>query len=113
MDETVPVRYVVSDVSKALSFYTEHLGFSVESDYAPAFGSVQHGNLRLLLAGLWRFSDSKSGRGAQIRTAGLLARLLLFLIRPEDAPARRMNGLLNLQEGRLRWVQAVFQKPLT
>jgi len=51
MDETVHVRYMVSDVSEALDFYTNHLGFTVESDYAPAFGSVQRGNLRLLLAG--------------------------------------------------------------
>ena len=58
MDETVSVRYMVSDVSKALAFYTGHLGFTVESDYAPAFGSVQRGNLRLLLAG----PQSSAGR---------------------------------------------------
>jgi catechol 2,3-dioxygenase-like lactoylglutathione lyase family enzyme len=58
MDETVSVRYMVSDVSKALAFYTKHLGFTVESDYAPAFGSVQRGNLRLLLAG----PQSSAGR---------------------------------------------------
>ena len=51
MDETVSVRYMVSDVSKALAFYTGHLGFTIESDFAPAFGSVLRGNLRLLLAG--------------------------------------------------------------
>lgn len=51
MDEYVQVRYMVSDVSKALAFYTSHLGFSVVMDAAPAFGSVQRGNLRLLLAG--------------------------------------------------------------
>jgi catechol 2,3-dioxygenase-like lactoylglutathione lyase family enzyme len=51
MNETVSVRYMVSDVAKALAFYTGHLGFTVESDFAPAFGSVLRGNLRLLLAG--------------------------------------------------------------
>ncbi len=51
MDEQVHVRYMVSDVSKSLAFYTGHLGFTVESDFAPAFGSVTRGNLRLLLAG--------------------------------------------------------------
>jgi catechol 2,3-dioxygenase-like lactoylglutathione lyase family enzyme len=56
--ETVSVRYMVSDVSKALAFYTGHLGFTVESDFAPAFGSVQRGNLRLLLAG----PQSSAGR---------------------------------------------------
>ena len=58
MDETVHVRYMVSDVSKSLAFYTTHLGFTVESDFAPAFGSVQRGNLRLLLAG----PQSSAGR---------------------------------------------------
>jgi predicted enzyme related to lactoylglutathione lyase len=56
--EPASVRYMVSDVSKALAFYTSHLGFTVESDYSPAFGSVQRGNLRLLLAG----PQSSAGR---------------------------------------------------
>ncbi len=51
MDDIVSVRYMVSDVKKSLDFYTSHLGFSVEMDAAPAFGSVHRGNLRLLLAG--------------------------------------------------------------
>ncbi len=58
MDEVVSVRYMVSDVKKSLEFYTTHLGFSVEMDAAPAFGSVQRGNLRLLLAG----PQSSAGR---------------------------------------------------
>ena len=58
MDETVIVRYMVSDVAKSLAFYTGHLGFTVESDFGPAFGSVQRGNLRLLLAG----PQSSAGR---------------------------------------------------
>ncbi len=58
MEDMVHVRYMVSDVSKALAFYTGHLGFTVESDYAPAFGSVQRGKLRLLLAG----PQSSAGR---------------------------------------------------
>jgi catechol 2,3-dioxygenase-like lactoylglutathione lyase family enzyme len=57
-EETVSVRYMVSDVSKALAFYTGHLGFTIETDYPPAFGSVQRGNLRLLLAG----PQSSAGR---------------------------------------------------
>ena len=58
MDEQVSVRYMVSDVAKSVAFYTEHLGFTVESNFAPAFGSVQRGNLRLLLAG----PQSSAGR---------------------------------------------------
>ena len=58
MDEQVSVRYMVSDVAKALEFYTKHLGFTVETEFPPAFGSVSRGNRRLLLAG----PQSSAGR---------------------------------------------------
>ena len=50
-DETVSVRYMVDDVEKATDFYTKHLGFSVISNFAPAFADVRRGALRLLLSG--------------------------------------------------------------
>src|SRR4051812_16149078 len=50
-DDTVNVRYMVSDVEQAIAFYTEVLGFEVLSNAAPAFADVQRGNLRLLLSG--------------------------------------------------------------
>jgi catechol 2,3-dioxygenase-like lactoylglutathione lyase family enzyme len=50
-DEMVSVRYMVDDVDAALAFYTEHLGFEVRTDFAPAFADVTRGNLRLLLSG--------------------------------------------------------------
>jgi len=45
------VRYMVDDVDKAIDFYTTQFGFSVLSNFAPAFADVQRGNLRLLLSG--------------------------------------------------------------
>lgn len=51
MSETVNVRYMVDDVEAAIAWYTTHLGFSVLSNYAPAFADVQRGALRLLLSG--------------------------------------------------------------
>lgn len=48
---TVSVRYMIEDVGAAVAFYTNHLGFRVEVDAAPAFASVVRGNLRLLLSG--------------------------------------------------------------
>ena len=50
-DQTVSVRYMVDDVEEAIGFYTRHLGFELESDFAPAFAEVVRGNLRLLLSG--------------------------------------------------------------
>jgi len=47
----VSVRYMIDDVDAAVAFYTNHLGFHLEIDSAPAFASVVRGNLRLLLSG--------------------------------------------------------------
>ena len=49
--ETVNVRYMVDDVAAAVHFYTTHLGFTVLTNYAPAFADVRRGHLRLLLSG--------------------------------------------------------------
>lgn len=45
------VRYQVSDVSRAVAFYTDHLGFKLEHQQLPAFASVSLGDLQLLLSG--------------------------------------------------------------
>ena len=49
--EIVNVRYMVSDVDEAVTWYTEHLGFTLLSKQAPAFADVARGALRLLLSG--------------------------------------------------------------
>ena len=50
-DQVVNVRYMVDDVEKAVDFYTTVFGFTVRTDFAPAFADVVRGNLRLLLSG--------------------------------------------------------------
>lgn len=50
-EQVVSVRYMVDDVQAAVDFYTAHLGFTVRTNFAPAFADVTSGNLRLLLAG--------------------------------------------------------------
>jgi len=47
----VSVRYIVADVAESVAFYTGHLGFSMQTDAAPAFAAVTRGSLRLLLSG--------------------------------------------------------------
>ncbi len=37
---TVSVRYMIDDVPAAVTFYTTHLGFTLEQDASPAFASV-------------------------------------------------------------------------
>jgi len=49
--DTVNVRYMVDDVEAAVAFYSEHFGFTLLSNAAPAFADVIRGNLRLLLSG--------------------------------------------------------------
>jgi catechol 2,3-dioxygenase-like lactoylglutathione lyase family enzyme len=50
-DELVNVRYMVDDVENAVTFYTNHFGFTLRSSAAPAFADVVRGHLRLLLSG--------------------------------------------------------------
>jgi glyoxylase I family protein len=45
------VRYQVGDVARAVAFYTEHLGFKLETQKLPAFANVTLGALQILLSG--------------------------------------------------------------
>ncbi len=45
------VRYLVSDVQRAVTFYTTHLGFTLEYQQLPAFATVALGPLKLHLSG--------------------------------------------------------------
>lgn len=51
IEEFVSVRYLVADVAAAIAWYSRHFGFSVISNYAPAFADIKRGKLRLLLSG--------------------------------------------------------------
>src|SRR4051812_44610366 len=45
------VRYQVRDVDRALTFYTEHLGFRVVQRSAPVIAIIARGDLHLILSG--------------------------------------------------------------
>lgn len=45
------VRYQIKDVQRAISFYTEVLGFNLDMKNLPAFGQVSIGGLKLILSG--------------------------------------------------------------
>ena len=45
------VRYQVADVARAVAFYSDHLGFTLETQKLPAFANVQLGPLQILLSG--------------------------------------------------------------
>ena len=45
------VRYQVTDVARAVAFYTKHLGFKLEHQQLPAFASISLGDAQILLSG--------------------------------------------------------------
>ena len=45
------IRYQVQDVSRAVAFYTQRLGFKLDQQNLPAFGQVSVVGLKLILSG--------------------------------------------------------------
>ena len=45
------IRYLVSDVARAVAFYTRHLGFKLEHQQLPAFASISLAGSHILLSG--------------------------------------------------------------
>lgn len=78
------MRYQVTDVSRAVAFYTRHLGFEVEGPSNPAFASVRRGELRLLLSGPGS-SGSRPLPDGRRQEPGGWNRIVLFV---EDLAAR-------------------------
>lgn len=64
-EQYASVRYLVTDVQAAITFYTTHLGFTLHTSAAPAFADVVRGPLRLLLSG-----PASSGARATPHDAG-------------------------------------------
>jgi len=45
------IRYLVNDVDRAVVFYTQYLGFTLERQMGPAFANVSRDDLTLWLSG--------------------------------------------------------------
>jgi glyoxylase I family protein len=45
------VRYQTKDVKRAVTFYTDHLGFKLEHQQLPMFATISFGPLHILLSG--------------------------------------------------------------
>jgi glyoxylase I family protein len=72
------VRYQVTDVARAVAFYTERLGFRLEHQFLPAFGCVALGEVRLLLSGPGA-SGSRAMPDGAVQTPGGWNRLVLHV----------------------------------
>jgi len=82
------VRYIVDDVQAAIEFYTTHLGFTLNSNPAPAFADVVRGPLRLLLSG-----PASSGARATPEDATSVGRNRIHLILTDlDAEVARLSA---------------------
>jgi glyoxylase I family protein len=77
------VRYQVTDVGRAVSFYTTHLGFNLEHQQLPAFAAVSLDGFNLLLSGPGA-SGSRPMPDGQRQAGGGWNRIVL---RVADLPA--------------------------
>lgn len=92
-EATVNVRYMVDDVAVAIEWYTTHLGFSLLTNYAPAFADVQRGSLRLLLSGPTSSAGRPMPDGEQPRPGGWNRIHLLVDDLPAEVDRLRAAGV--------------------
>jgi glyoxylase I family protein len=64
------VRYQVKDVQRAITFYTETLGFYLDMHHLPAFGQVSIGGLKLILSGPGASGSRPISDGSQQEPGG-------------------------------------------
>jgi glyoxylase I family protein len=77
------VRYQVTDVQRAITFYTHTLGFTLDMQNLPAFGQVSVDGLKLILSGPGA-SGSRSMPDGRRQEPGGWNRVLLQV---QDLPA--------------------------
>lgn len=98
MSGLVSVRYQVSELARALSFYTDTLGFQLELRSGDAFAAVQLGNLRLLLSGPGS-SGSRPMPGGQQQAPGGWNRVLLNVQDLESSIAALQRAGVRFRNG--------------
>lgn len=78
------VRYQVKDVQRALTFYTQALGFALDMQNLPAFGQVSIGGLKLILSGPGASGSRPMPDGRQQEPGGWNR----VVLQVQDLPAR-------------------------
>jgi len=89
-DDTVNVRYMVTDVEQSIGFYTGLLGFEVLTSAEPAFADVKRGNLRLLLSGPASSAGRAMPDGAQPGPGGW--NRIHFIVDDLEAEVERLSA---------------------
>jgi len=78
------VRYQVRDVRRAVEFYIDTLGFTLDHQNLPAFGQVSIGELKLVLSGPGASGSRAMPDGRQQEPGGWNR----VILRVNDLPAR-------------------------
>ena len=73
------IRYQVTDVARAVAFYTQHLGFTLKHQQLPAFANVSLGDTDILLSGPGA-SGSRPMPNGEHQTPGGWTRVVLKVI---------------------------------
>lgn len=81
------VRYIVDDVDAAVAFYTNNLGFRLETQFGPAMAILERDDLRLWVAGPMASASKPMADGAR-PSAGGWARFVLTVADLEGLVAR-------------------------
>ena len=64
------IRYIVHDVNEAVTFYTEHLGFTLNQQFGPAMAILQKDDIQLWVAGPAASASKPMPDGAQPEPGG-------------------------------------------
>ncbi|HEU4537748.1 MAG TPA: VOC family protein, partial [Polyangiaceae bacterium] len=72
------VRYQVADAERAVRFYTERLGFTLDLQAGPTFAAVSRGDLHLLLSGPGS-SGARPMPDGRAQVAGGWDRIVLYV----------------------------------
>ena len=87
------VRYQVTDVERAIDFYTTHLGFTLEQKQLPAFATVGLGQLRIYLSGPGASGSRPLSNGGKQHPGGSTRVVLRVKDLPSVIDAMRRAGI--------------------
>jgi glyoxylase I family protein len=97
------VRYQVTDVQRAIRFYTQTLGFNLDMQHLPAFGQVSFAGLKLILSGPGASGSRPLPDGRQQEPGGCNR----VVLQVRDLPAR----IAELKRAGIRFRNAMEEGP--
>ncbi len=87
------VRYQVKDISRAVAFYTAHLGFKLDMQNPPAFAAISIGDFKLILSGPGASGSRQMPDGGSQEPGGWNRIMLRVTNLPDRVEALKKTGL--------------------